>query len=198
MQEAWTFARNIPASDRRPHARISGFILFFDDILISGNTEEEHLKALDEVLSRLEKARLRVKQKKCKIIRTLVKYLGYRIDAAGPHTLQDKVEAIQDALIPSRSPNLNLILDFFHTMANSCLTCHLHYIHSTSCWGEQHEKYFNKYKRLLISAKFVAHYNSSLKLTLTCDASSCGFGVVLAHNIPDGSECLIGYASRTE
>ena len=52
---------------------ISGVIVFFDDILISGSTEEEHLKALDEALNHVEKVGLRVKQKKCKIMRTSVK-----------------------------------------------------------------------------------------------------------------------------
>ena len=40
---------------------IPGVIVFFDDILISRSTEEEHLKGLDEALSSLEKAGLRVK-----------------------------------------------------------------------------------------------------------------------------------------
>ena len=48
-----------------------------------------------------------------------------------------------------------------------------------------------------MSAKFLAHYDPSLKLTLACDASSYGLGAVLAHKMPDGSEHPIGYASCT-
>ena len=40
---------------------IDGVVVYLDDILITGSTEEGHLKALDEVLSRLDRAGLRVK-----------------------------------------------------------------------------------------------------------------------------------------
>ena len=56
---------------------------------------------------------------------------------------------------------------------------------------------FNKSKQLLMSAKFLAHNDPSLKLTLACDASSYGLGAFLAHKMPDGSEHPIGYTSRT-
>ena len=35
-------------------------VVYLDDILITGKTKSEHVKALDEVLSRLEKAGLRL------------------------------------------------------------------------------------------------------------------------------------------
>ena len=35
---------------------IQGVIVYLDDILITGSSEEAHLKALDEVLSRLNRA----------------------------------------------------------------------------------------------------------------------------------------------
>ena len=78
---------------------IKGVVVYLDDILITGASEEAHLQTLDEVLSRLEKAGLRVKGKKCEFMRPSVTYLGHRIDAGGLHPLQDKVQAI-DRFIP--------------------------------------------------------------------------------------------------
>lgn len=52
-------------------------------------------------------------------------------------------------------------------------------------------------KNLLTSDKYLTHFDSSLKLTLTCDASAYGLGVVLSHKIPDGSERPIAYSSCT-
>ena len=44
---------------------IQGVCVYIDDILISGRTDEEHLKHLDEVLRRLAEAGMRLKKKKC-------------------------------------------------------------------------------------------------------------------------------------
>ncbi len=64
---------------------IPGVVAFVDDILIPGNSESEHLEALNEVLIHLNKAGLRVKKNKCKFMQPSVIYLGYRLDAEGLH-----------------------------------------------------------------------------------------------------------------
>ena len=45
---------------------VNGVVVY--DILISESTEEQHLGALDEVLSRLDRSGLRVKRRKCEFI----------------------------------------------------------------------------------------------------------------------------------
>ena len=39
--------------------------MYIDDIIVMGKTDEEHLWNLDEVLSRLERADMRLKKEKC-------------------------------------------------------------------------------------------------------------------------------------
>ena len=67
---------------------IEGVVVYLDDILITGSTEDAHLRTLDEVLSRLDHAGLRVKQSKCAFMRPSVTYLGHKIDK-GLHPLED-------------------------------------------------------------------------------------------------------------
>ena len=53
-------------------------------------------------------------------------------------------------------------------------------------WGEVEATSFKKIKRL--HRDFLAHYDPSLPLGLSCDASECGIGAVLFHRFADGSE----------
>ena len=64
-------------------------------------------------------------------------------------------------------------------------------------WTSAHDKAFQKSKKLLTSYQLLVHFDPELPITVACDASAYGLGVVLAHKMPDGSERPIGYASRT-
>lgn len=134
-----------------------------------------------------------------------VDYLGHRIDATGLHPLPDKVQAIKDAPTPTSVQELKAylgILTYYGKFLPN-LSSTLHPLYTllkkdiSWSWGKDQEKAFATSKQLLTSKKFLAHFDSSQKLMLACDASGYGLGVVLAHKMPDGSERPIGYASRT-
>ena len=76
---------------------IPSVIVYIDDILISGQSEEEHLQLLERVLDRLERAGLRLKREKCVLMAESVEYLGHRIDKNGLHPTKEKVQAVCDA-----------------------------------------------------------------------------------------------------
>ena len=54
-----------------------------DDILVTGASEQEHLQTLDEVLTRLGEAGLKLKRSKCFFLQMSVEYLGHNISAEG-------------------------------------------------------------------------------------------------------------------
>ena len=64
-------------------------------------------------------------------------------------------------------------------------------------WSDQCEKAFSMAKQLLVSSEVLVHYNPQLPLRLAADASSYGVGAVISHQLPDGSERPIAYASRS-
>ena len=55
--------------------------VYLDDILVTGETEQEHLQNLDEVLSRLEAVDMRLKYDQCAFLLPVVEYLGHKISA---------------------------------------------------------------------------------------------------------------------
>ena len=85
-------------------------VVYLDDILITGTTDKEHIQALNEVLTRLEKVGLRVKKEKCAFMVKSIKYLGYRIDSEGLHPLKEKVSAITEAPAPKNVGELKAYL----------------------------------------------------------------------------------------
>ena len=65
-------------------------------ILITGKYDEEHLATLEKVLECLEKAELRLQQKKCCFLMSSIEYLGRRINMQGLHPTEEKLRAIKE------------------------------------------------------------------------------------------------------
>ena len=184
---------------------LPGVVGYIDDILISGEPESAHLEVLEEVLKRLSKSGFRAKKQKCKFMVTSVDYLGYRIDAAGLHPLPDKVQAVEEAPTPTCLTELKSYLGLLTYYAKFLpnLATHLAPLYKLLGkdvpwqWGKSQEKAFHNSKKLLTSSNLLIHFDTSLPLTLACDASAYGIGAVLAHRLSDGSEKPVGYVSRT-
>ena len=89
---------------------ISGVVVYIDDILITGKTNEDHLQSLETVLKRMEDAGILLKKDKCCFMTKSVSYLGYVIDAEGLHPTEEKLQAIQDAPSPKNLTQLKSYL----------------------------------------------------------------------------------------
>ena len=132
-------------------------------------------------------------------------YLGHRIDAEGLHPLPDRIRAIKEAPTPNSVPTLKSYLGmrtyYSKFLPNLSLTLHpLYRLLRKDVpwkWKAAQVKAFAASKELLTSESCLTHFDSSLELTLACDASAFGLGAVLSHKMPDGSDRPIDYASRT-
>jgi len=85
-------------------------IVYLDDILVVGQSFQEHIENLKEVLSRLKAAGLRLKPKKCHLVKQEVKYLGYVVSSARVSADLDKVRIIQDFPTPKNLKQLRSFL----------------------------------------------------------------------------------------
>ena len=183
-----------------PHVTV-----YIDDILITGETEADHLQTLERVLERLAKAGLRVKKNKCKFLVPSVDYLGYVIDAQGLRLHPDKVSAIQEAPTPLNVTQLKSYLDLLSYYGKflpnlSTLLAPQYTLLGKDVpwkWSSEQDQAFQRSIELLTSSKLLVHFDPQLPLLLACDASAYGIGAVLAHRMPDGSKQPIGYVSCT-
>jgi len=65
------------------------------------------------------------------------------------------------------------------------------------CWESEENQAFQRLKTLLSSEKVLFHFDQTLPVGVSCDASNVGIGAVLFHCFPDGSERPIANALKT-
>lgn len=184
---------------------LPGVCVYLDDIIVSGATAKEHKDRLAAVLERLAQANLRLCKSKCQFGVAEVKFLGHKIDAAGIHTSDDKVEAIVKAPAPTSKQTLQSFLGmlafydrFLERRATVASTLYeLLAKDKTWKWEQRHQKAFDELKQCLLSRTVLAHYDESKPLLISCDASPYGVGAVLAQLDSQGREAPIAFASRT-
>ena len=179
--------------------------VYLDDILITGCSQQEHLKNLEEVLQRLEEAGMRLKQEKCTFLMPEVEYLGHKISPEGLQPTESKVRAVADAPEPKKVTELRSFLGlvnyygkFLPNLASTAAPLYnLLKKNARWTWGKTQKAAFKGVKELLHSSDMLVHFDPEEQLILACDASPYGLGAALSHRMQDGSERPIAFASRT-
>ena len=177
--------------------------VYLDDLIITGRTEEEHDKNVDEVLSRLEKANLRLKMKKCSFSKDEVRYLGFKVNSSGLSPLPEKVRALVQAPAPEDVSELKSFLGMvqYYQRFLPRLSTKLEPLHELLrssnewVWTERQQCAFKEIKSMLQRAPVLAHYDVSKPLVISGDASPYGLGAVLSH-VEDEEEHPVAFASR--
>ena len=76
---------------------------YLDDIIIYSRSEKEHLDHLEEIISRLKAAGLKLKPEKCCFFKKHIQYLGHLISTETIQPLPEKLESIAKMPAP-RNP----------------------------------------------------------------------------------------------
>eukprot|EP00731_Ephydatia_muelleri_P020855 Em0013g582a len=176
-----------------------------DDIIVAGETEEEHLTLLEEVLQRLNSYNLTVNKQKCKFFQKGVEFCGHYIDEHGLHRTQDKIKAVLEAPRPVNTSQLRSLLgmvNYYHRFLPGLATTlgPLHQLLQEGIkwqWAKDQEAAFRRIKEMMASETVLTHFNPELPLMVACDASAYGLGAVLSHRMQDGTERPVAFASRT-
>ena len=173
--------------------------VYIDNILVTG--KREHLETLNEVLTRLESAGVRLK--KYTFMAEEVVYLGHRINREGIQPTDEKVQVISKTPRPTNISELwgilGLVSFYGKFMSNVSMVLAPLYklLQKGVAWRWKLEAFERAKELLRYLHSCLVHYDPNKDLVLTCDASPYGLGAVLAHKMDDGSECPIEHASRT-
>ena len=179
--------------------------VYIDDILVCSKTFEEHLKHLEQVSERLNKAGLTLKPKKCCFLRKEVLYLGHVISGKGIAPDPAKTQKIHGYPVPTDLTKLRQFLglasNYRRFIPGFAKVAHpLYQLMKKGVsfeWDSACKTAFNTLKNMLTTTPVLVYpqFGSDAQFILETDASSFGLGAVLAQKQKDGQVHPVAYAS---
>ena len=176
-----------------------------DDIVVYGRTESAHNQNLKRVLQRLTDHNLTLNKDKCKFAQKELCFMGHILTAKGVKPDNRKIEAIQQAQIPTTPKEIRSFLGLVQYCAKfikdySTISEPLRELtrkNSKWDWTEKHQRSFEMLRNSLVNHEVLAYYRPGEPIKLIVDASPVGLGAILAQKQPDEGFRPISYASRT-
>ena len=182
---------NVPPTFVRLMRQILGnmknVFVYLDDIIIFSQNKEEHFQILEEVLSRLEGAGLKIKLSKCQFLKRQLNFLGHVVGPNGVKMQDRKIETIMNYPPPKNAKAVKRflgIIDYYRPFARNFATIayplkRLLRKDVKFKWENEEECAFHDLKSQLTKAPILTYPDYSKEFFLACDASDVGIGAVL-------------------
>ncbi|KRZ52550.1 Retrovirus-related Pol polyprotein from transposon [Trichinella nativa] len=175
-------------------------LVYLDDVIVFGKTAEGHTARLREVLRRLREVGLKVKPKKCRLIKRKVAYSGHIISEKGIATDPCKTCAVTPTCVTELRQFLGLASyyrKFVNGFANIAAPLHrLLEKRAEWDWSKAFQSAFDALKYHLTSAPILAYPEFHRRFTVDVDVRGNGLGAVLSQR-EGKTERVVAYASRT-
>lgn len=176
----------------RNHPNVFSYI---DDVLVTSESEEDHLKHLDSVFKILHENNLKIALDKCEFLKTSINFLGFQLSKDGISPPSIKIEAIQNFSPPRTTKELRRFLGMINFYSHlikdlaEILTPLSDLMKDTEGknveiqWSQVQNMAFEKAKMALQTAAPL-HFPSpnATDLQLVTDASKVAIGAVLHHH----------------
>lgn len=183
---------------------IENVVIFIDDILVWGETEEIHDKKLNAVLERLKSFDVLLNSQKCKYKQRKVRFLGYDLSEKGIEPTNEKIAAVQRFRTPETKEEVRSFLGLVTFVGRfipdlSTLNEPLRRLirkDKTFSWGEEQQAAFVKIKEWMTDINSLKFFDKDLKTRLIADASPVGVGCVLIQFYNEEPR-VIGYAAKS-
>ena len=163
-------------------------LVYLDDVIVFGETPEEHTQRLDWLLQRFIDAGLKLNLEKCHFLQQQVEYLGHIISSEGLAPSPSKVKAVLDYPRPSTPKQVRAFLGLisfyrryvkqFSTVASPLYA--LTEKGKVFDWNADHENAFNALKKMFAKDVVLVFPNFKQQFQVTTDVSGIGLGAVLS------------------
>ena len=183
----------------------NGVLAYLDDIIVYGRNFAEHISVLNSVLTRVEKAGLKLKSSKCCLLQREVKFLGHVVSRNDIRCNPEKTNCIAKWPVPTTPKEVqqflglaSYYLKFVKNFAK--IAAPLYDASKTDKrnfnWTENCEQSFCQLKAILTSPPVLKYPDQNETFIVDCDASNLAIGCVLSQET-DGEEHSVAFASKT-
>ena len=178
-------------------------LVYIDDIIVFGETEQAHLKNLEEVFQRIRDAGMKLKPRKCCLARDEVVFLGHKVSHTGVQPDPANVAKVKEWPRPVKAEDLKSFLGLtgYYSKFVPDYSDIARPIREEAEkkgkieWSNELIESFEGLKKRLISPPILALPSFKGTFKLATDASNSAVGAVLSELI-DGEEKVIAYASK--
>ena len=179
-------------------------LIYIDDVIVFGRNFEEHIRRVEEVFQRLKLAGLELKPEKCDMLQSEMVFPGHVVTAEGTKPNPTKITKILGWPKPKTAKQVKQLVamgSYYRRYIKNFATLVRPMVELTKkekkfVWSEACEKSLNDLKTSLVSTDVMGHpLNDGGLFVLDVDASDVGIGGIL-HQIQEGRERVISYASR--
>ncbi|XP_062533281.1 uncharacterized protein LOC134202254 [Armigeres subalbatus] len=168
-------------------AECAGVRNYLDDVLVSGKTEQEHDKNLENVLRKLKEHNVRINREKCVFKQQSVKFIGFKLGHDGLRVEDEKLKAIRSFRKPETQQEVKSFLGLMNFTERfipyrADKTMKLRELAKSDCfyWSESEEAEFEFLKEeALKTISKLGYFNIDDDAELYVDASPTGLGAVL-------------------
>ena len=178
-------------------------VIYLDDVLIFSKTYEQHLKDVEKVLARFEKAGLTVKPKKCLWAQSSLDFLGHTINESGIKPKKENLQKLQTGKPPETLRQLRGFLGMVGQYRKfipgySILAAPLEKLLRKDVpydWTDKQQDAYLKLRDILNDQQQLAFPDFDNPFLLTLDVTESCRSVLLSQ-LQDGKERRIGFASK--
>lgn len=179
---------------------IPNLIIYFDDIAIAAENEEEHDKTLSGVMERARENNVKFNSKKIQYKQNKITFMGHIISEGEIRPRHKYLRAILDIKKPRNRTEVMRLLGLFKYLAKfipnlSKLSAEMRNLTRKDVewtWTDTHDKELQMLLNTITSAPVLAIYDPLKRVIVQTDASKDGLGCVL---MQEGHP--VAYASRT-
>ena len=179
-------------------------LCFLDDILIFSRTEEDHVRHVREVLTRLRDQELYVKMSKCAFMQREVAFLGHRIGADGLRVAPDKIGAVQQWPQPKNVSEVRSFLglaNFYRRFVRDYSRIAMPLTELTKDtaqwqWGTEQQRAFDALKAALCIPPVLLVPDQNKPFVLNCDACKYAIGATLQQDHGNGLQPVAYFSAK--